>query len=58
MFSQLVRIMAFVRKAGFLVFLTTTGINPKNHPENSQGSVLISHNCLKLVYYSKAVTSN
>ncbi len=49
MFSHLVRIMAFVRKAGFLVFLTTTVINPKNHPDTCQGSVLVSHNCLKLV---------
>jgi len=49
MFSQLVRIMAFVRKAGFLVFFTSTVISPKNHPDNCQGSVLISHNCLKLV---------
>jgi hypothetical protein len=49
MFSQLVRIMAFVKKAGYLVSLTTTGINPKNHPDNCQGSVLVSHNCLKLV---------
>jgi len=49
MFSQFVRIMAFVRKAGFLVFLITTVINPKNHPDNCQGSVLVSHNCLKQV---------
>jgi hypothetical protein len=49
MFFQLVRIMAFVRNGGILVFLTTTGINPKNHPDNCQGSVLVSHNCPKLV---------
>jgi len=49
MFSQFVRIMAFVRKAGFLVFFITTVINPKNHPDNCQGSVLVSHNCLKQV---------